>query len=206
MDKTVIDQFWRQRSSQGDGRWTEPGMLDYEVALLSPHVIPNCHILDLGSGSAALSRRLLGPSSTLTAVDKYRGFLDSIPPDPRITTLCSDVVNFEYPVAYNLILLFGVVTHLDLEEELKVYAKAARGLAVPGVFVVKNQVSRAEEKLVDGYSETLKCHYVGRYPDIPGQAARLGRIFSRVEVHAYPNQFDKWPDTTHACFICSGKA
>lgn len=204
MDKKLIDQFWQRRAEQGDGRWTEKSMLDHELALLSPYVVPGCRILDLGSGSATLSIRLMGPSSTLTAVDKYSGFLDSIPPAPRITTRCSDVVDFDYPSSYDLILLFGVVTHLDVAEELKVYEKAANGLADSGVLVVKNQVSRAEEKSVDGYSETLQCHYVGRYPDIPGQLTRLKRFFGKVEVHSYPSQFDKWPDTQHVCFFCSG--
>ncbi|MCM2305842.1 MAG: class I SAM-dependent methyltransferase [Sulfuritalea sp.] len=206
MDKRVIDQFWRQRATEGGGRWTEPEMLDYELSMLTPYVGANCHILDLGSGPAALSTRLLGPSCRLTAVDKYQSFLDSIPSDPRINTVCSDVVNFSYTTAtYDLILLFGVVTHLDLAEELAVYENAARGLADSGVLAVKNQSSHHGEKQVDGYSESLKCHYVGRYPDIPGQAARLGRFFGKVEIRHYPPAFDKWPDTTHVCFLCSSR-
>jgi 2-polyprenyl-3-methyl-5-hydroxy-6-metoxy-1,4-benzoquinol methylase len=205
VDKNVIDQFWRQRAAEGGGRWTEPEMLDYELSILTPHVGPGCRILDLGSGPATLSTRLLGPSSRLTAVDKYQSFLDSIPPDSRINTVCSDVVDFDYPAAYDLILLFGVVTHLEPTEELKVYEKAAKGLADSGVLAVKNQSSRAEEKRVDGYSESLKCHYVGRYPGISEQAARLGRFFANVEVRPYPPAFDKWPDTTHVCFLCSSR-
>ncbi len=187
MDKQVIDQFWSRRAAEGGGRWTEPEMLDYELSLLVPHAADGC------------------PSTQLTAVDKYQGFLDGIPPDPRIEAVCSDVVDFDYPVAYDLILLFGVVTHLEPAEELVVYEKAARGLADTGVLAVKNQSSRAAEKRVDGFSETLKCHYVGRYPDIPGQAARLGCFFGKVELRPYPPVFDKWPDTTHVCFLCSGR-
>ncbi len=205
MDKQVIDQFWSRRAAEGGGRWTEPEMLDYELSLLVPHAADGCRILDLGSGPAVLSMRLLGPSTRLTAVDKFQGFLDGIPPDPRIEAICSDVVDFDYPTAYDLILLFGVVTHLEPAEELVVYDKAARGLADTGVLAVKNQSSRAAEKRVDGFSETLKCHYVGRYPDIPGQAARLGCFFGKVELRPYPPVFDKWPDTTHVCFLCSGR-
>lgn len=203
MDKDAIDQFWRKRAAQGTGRWTERQMIEYEQDLLSRYVTSNCRILDLGSGPATLSQRLLGDSSSLTAVDKYQGFLDSIPPDPRITKICSDVVEFHYPALYDLILLFGVVTHLEPDEELKVYENAAAGLTPDGILVVKNQVSRAEEKLVDGFSENLNCRYVGRYPDIPGQAARLRRYFANVQISPYPPEFDKWPDTQHVAFICS---
>ncbi|HRF11448.1 MAG TPA: class I SAM-dependent methyltransferase [Candidatus Accumulibacter phosphatis] len=203
MDKNTVDQFWRKRSMQGCGRWTQPCMLEYELTILMPHVTPNCRILDLGSGPASLSRRLLAPSASLTAVDKYGGFLDSIPPDRRTRVVCRDVIDFDYPHPYDLILLFGVVTHLDPDEELKVYEGAARGLARSGIFAVKNQVSRTVEKVVDGYSADLDCDYVARYPDIPGQRERLGRFFSTVTVLPYPPEFNQWPDTEHVCFLCS---
>jgi hypothetical protein len=115
------------------------------------------------------------------------------------------VVDFDYPVAYDLILLFGVVTHLEPGGTRESMRRAARGLADTGVLAVKNQSSRTAEKRVDGYSETLKCHYVGRYPDIPGQLSRLKRVFRDVTTHPYPGQFNKWPETTHVCFLCSGR-
>lgn len=204
MDKSAIDQFWRERAAQKEGRWTAPAMVEHELGMLSPYATGNCRILDLGSGPALLSRQLLGGSGSLTTVDKYRDFLDRIPPDPRITKICSDVVEFEYPASYDLILLFGVVTHLEPDEELRVYQRAAAGLSPDGTFVVKNQVSRTAEKRVDGFSERLNCRYVGRYPDIPGQATRLQRFFRNVAVNSYPEHFDDWPDTTHVAFICSG--
>ncbi len=203
MDKAVIDEFWRGRAAQGSGRWTEPDMIKYEQGLLARHVTSNCHILDLGSGPASLSQMLLNDSSSLTCVDRYQGFLDVIPPDPRITKICCDVVGFRYGALYDLILLFGVVTHLEADEELTIYQKAAGGLVPEGVLVVKNQVSRFGEKHVDGYSDSLKCHYVGRYPDISGQTSRLRQFFANVEICPYPSEFEKWPDTQNFAFICS---
>lgn len=204
MDKRLIDQFWRERAAHKEGRWTDPAMVEYELELLSPYATGNCRILDLGSGPAVLSRKLLGPSGSLTAVDKYREFLDSIPSDPRISKICSDVLDYEYPASYDLTLLFGVVTHLELNEEVRAYERAAARLSPRGHFVVKNQVSKTGEKRVDGFSERLKCHYVGRYPAVLDQAARLRRLFRNVVINSYPERFDTWPDTTHAAFICSG--
>lgn len=203
MDKGVIDQFWTNRSTQGSGRWTDPRMLEFELAMLSPIASRAGRILDLGSGPAVLSQHLLHDATTLTAVDRYPAFLDQIPDVSCIHKICDDVVRFDYPEHYDLILLFGVVTHLDPEEELAVYAKAARGLLPAGVLAVKNQVARGAEKQVDGYSEALGCRYVGRYPGVQEQAGRLARHFRRVEPVWYPTEFDAWPDTTHVCFLCS---
>lgn len=64
----------------------------------------------------------------------------------------------------------------------------------------------AEEKLGDGYFESMKCRYVDRYPDIPGQVGWLTCVFRKGGGHPYPHQFNNWrPDTTHACFNCSEK-
>jgi SAM-dependent methyltransferase len=203
MDKSAIDDFWRQRAAQGTGRWTEPELMRFERGLLLPHIVASSRILDLGCGPASLSLALLDRAAALTCVDKCQGFLDAVPADPRITKVCADVVEFRSVGNHDLILLFGVVTHLDADEEMAVYRNAAECLAPNGVMVVKNQVSRAGEKLFDGYSENLKCRYVGRYPDLPGQKMRLQSVFANVEPRLYPTEFDKWPDTQHVAFICS---
>ncbi len=203
MDKTVIDQFWRERSAEGGGRWTEPQMLDFEVNLLSKYVGNHCRILDLGSGPATLSLRLLLPTASLTAVDKYPDFLSRIPIVPNVRTVCSDILSFNYDGCHDLILLFGVVTHLEELEEQKIYEKMAQTLSPSGTAVVKNQISPGIEKILSGFSKNLQCQYVARYPSIDEQAARLKRFFNRVDITPYPDQFNKWPDTQHVSFICS---
>lgn len=205
MDKYVIDQFWRARSAQGDGRWTNPTLLEFEVDYLSRLVKPNARILDLGSGSACLSFRLLSDTSTLTAVDKYPDFLAAVPRRSNVSTVCCDVMDFDFGTGYDLILLFGVVTHLELDQEQILYRRAATGLAPEGILVVKNQVSRSAEKSFDGYSENLKCRYVGRYPSLEEQTGRLQDHFSHVHLLPYPDDFNPWPDTRHAAFICTQK-
>ena len=203
MDKSVIDAFWRQRSAEGKGRWTDDALLRYEIGWLSPYASAQARILDLGSGPGELSSRLVAPGGSLTLVEKYPDFLKQAPTGDNIRHVCCDVLEFEDSSTYDMILLFGVVTHLGEEEERLVYRKAAEHLAAGGRLVVKNQVTLAEEKLVSGYSASLRQEYCGRYPGLDQQLARLKVIFSFVEVVNYPAQFNPWPDTRHVAFVCA---
>lgn len=203
MDKNVIESFWRHRAEEGQGRWTEQAMLDFELSVLQPYANAKSAILDLGSGVGTLSRELLKGAGSLTLVEKQSGFLESVPDTPGLTKTCCDLEEFVYTSHYDLILLFGVVTHLEKANEQSVYASAAAHLAPGGVFAVKNQVTPGPELIVDRQSEQLGCRYVGRYPNQDEQRAELARLFHKVEVVPYPRQFNKWSDTAHMLFLCS---
>ncbi|UCV29292.1 class I SAM-dependent methyltransferase [Ferribacterium limneticum] len=202
MDKNIIDIFWKKRSAEGKGRWTDENLLGYELSWISEHAPPNAQILDLGSGPGELSCSLLPTNGKLTLVDKYPDFLKLAPIAPNIRKLCCDVLEFDDTERYDLILIFGVVTHLTEKEETQTYQKAVKLLSRNGTLIVKNQVSSGEEKTVSGYSPSLKQDYCGRYPGLEQQGQRLNRVFSDVKIIHYPEQFNPWPDTRHVAFVC----
>lgn len=203
MNKSLIEAFWQRRAQEGQCRWTDDALLSFELSRLQPYVRANSALLDLGCGEGSLSRRLVGEAGSLTLVEKQPGFLDRVADEPRLSKHCCDLSQFSYPQHYDLILLFGVVTHLTLAEERAVYRSVATHLADGGYFVVKNQVTAGPELLVDRHSEQLGCRYVGRYPNQDSQQAELAQLFRRVERIAYPPEFNKWPDTHHMLFLCS---
>ena len=202
MDKTVIDAFWKKRSAEGKGRWTDDALLRYELGWLANYAHTHVRILDLGSGPGDLSSRLLPENGSLTLVEKYPDFLKQAPVAPNIRHVCCDVLSFEESDLYDLILLFGVVTHLTVGEEEVVYHRAAKLLNPGGALIVKNQVSDGEEKLVSGYSASLQQDYCGRYPGQERQFKQLRSIFQCVEIVRYPDRFNPWPDTKHVAFVC----
>jgi 2-polyprenyl-3-methyl-5-hydroxy-6-metoxy-1,4-benzoquinol methylase len=207
MNKSVIDAFWRKRSAAGATRWSDKALLEYETGWLTPLVPENeACILDLGSGPGELSSRLLRPGVSLTLVDKYPNFLKHAPTGPGIQHICCDIVAFNYPQDYDLILLFGVVTHLTAEEESSIYLSAAQHLKPAGILVVKNQVSIGAEKVTSGFSAALQQEYYGRYPALQLQAALLESRGLAVSIKSYPDHFNPWPDTRHVAFICRQKA
>lgn len=202
MDKNVIDVFWKKRSEEGKGRWTEDALLRYELGWLGSYTSAGTMILDLGSGPGELSSRLVPADGRLTMVEKYPGFLKLAPTGPNIQHVCCDVLSFEDSERYDLILIFGVITHLDEDEEILIYRNAAKFLTAGGTLVVKNQVSIGEEKLVGGYSASLQQDYCGRYPGLERQLGRLQERFQHVEIVRYPDRFNPWSDTIHVAFVC----
>jgi len=203
VNESVIDAFWRKRSAAGATRWSDKSLLEFETSWLAPLVtLEDANILDLGSGPGELSSRLLRPSVALTLVDKYPDFLKYAPSGVGISHVCCDAVKFNYLQHYDLILLFGVVTHLTIEEELSVYESATKHLKSTGIFVVKNQVTIGAEKIVSGFSDALQQEYYGRYPALDQQIVRLENCGLDITIKHYPARFNHWSDTRHVAFIC----
>lgn len=144
-------------------------------------------LLDLGCGTGDLFLPLLDRLSRVTAVDMIPEFLDRISADPRITTVVAGVDEFHSETPFDVAVMFGVVTHLSPEEEVTAY-RALREAAPRRTVIVKNQCGRDADLNIDRWSEAFESRYVGRYPHVEGQAARLREVFGIVETVRYPDE------------------
>lgn len=200
-------EFWERRARTTDAsiRWTDHRMLELDAALVGSLLPHDAAVLDLGCGTGDVFLAVLDQVSHVTAVDMIPEFLDRIPPDPRVTTVESDLSTFQPGRTYDVGLLFGVVTHLTLEQESAVY-DVLRHAVPEGVVVVKNQCGRDEDLDIDTYSEAFAGRYVGRYPHVQSQAERLRSVFGSVDVVPYPAEVNRWPDSVHVAFVCRGTA
>ena len=204
VDKRVIRDFWRKRAETGQTRWTGEGMLDFDQRLLGPLIGPAARILDLGSGFCELSRSVCPAKGSLVAVEQEGAMVSAFADDPRFAFVNSNIVNFESQAEFDVVLLFGVVTHLTVAEENVAYGVSVKSLAPGGVAVVKNQCSDGADFEVSTFSEGLGTAYVGRYPAIENQLGRLAARFETVEVIPYPAELKMHADSTHVAFICRG--
>jgi SAM-dependent methyltransferase len=202
MDKSVVREFWRKRAETGTTRWTGEHMLEYDRELLTPFVRADSAILDLGSGFGELSRSVVGAEGTLAAVDQEPSMGLAFRDDSRFEFVSSGVVDFVPASKFDLVLLFGVVTHLTETEENATYALIAGVLAPDAVAVIKNQCSDGDDFEVDTFSEHLGTAYVGRYPSVEHQLSRLARYFGRVDIIVYPDTLKMHGNTSHVAFVC----
>jgi SAM-dependent methyltransferase len=176
-------------------------MLELDVELVRRVAPEGASLLDLGCGTGDIFLALLDRLSHVTAVDMIDDFLARIPDDPRIEPVVAEITAFEPKRTYDAAILFGVVTHLSEADERRAYA-ILRAAAPDGTVVVKNQCGREHDVDVDGHSEAFGGRYVGRYPAVEAQAARLREYFGEVEVVRYPDAVNRWPDSLHAAFVC----
>lgn len=203
LNQRIIDDFWARKSQEETNRWTSSEFLRFEQEQLIKLVQPGGRLLDLGCGAGDLSRSLARANMFLTGVDyqeSYGAFFDA----GNESFFCSQAQDFLVDKQFDLILLMGVVTHLEASVERLLYSNCRLMLEEQGTFVVKNQCSRHETFWVEGFSESLGCEYSARYPSIDDQLALLSECFEQVDVLLYPDHLNSWPDSQHVMFFASG--
>jgi cyclopropane fatty-acyl-phospholipid synthase-like methyltransferase len=204
IDTKLVQEFWRLRAQEEDSRWTSKLYLDFEINTVKQlhQNKSSMRILDLGSGSGSLSRHLTNQRDKLTAIDFEPSFQRFFLNENRFNFIHGKVDQFISKEKYDLILLFGVVTHLNESEESATYKNMAYMLGDSGVVVVKNQCSDSEEFIFNGFSRDLGVNYSARYPNINEQKNRLQKYFANVEILMYPEWSKKYPNSSHFMFIC----
>jgi cyclopropane fatty-acyl-phospholipid synthase-like methyltransferase len=204
IDNELVQEFWRKRAELEDNRWTPMPYLEFEIEKVQEFLSDDkeLSILDLGSGSGSLSRHLTKQNDILTAVDFESSFERFFLQDPRYNFIHCEVDKFISLQKYDLILLFGVVTHLNVQAEDVTYKNIKAMLNHDGLVVVKNQCSVSEEFIFNGFSKELDTNYSARYPNSFEQRDRLLTQFDQVEILEYPSWSKKYPNSAHFMFIC----
>lgn len=206
LDRTKIDNFWLGRTQVADPRiatnYRDDGRLEIDFRLAKSHSSPQSRVLDLGAGSCTLSGLLEPHVASVLAVDKFDGFLKHAPRSAKFRTECVDIVEFQSQDSFDLILLFGVVSYLNLNDERDLYERCQSMLSSTGTFIVKHQCGLAGELIVDKHSTELDAHYHARYPDYQSQSELLGKYFAVSTVDIYPPEFNRWENTHFYAFVC----
>jgi 2-polyprenyl-3-methyl-5-hydroxy-6-metoxy-1,4-benzoquinol methylase len=203
--KEFADEFWARRAQETEGsiRWTNQQMLLHDQSLVEAVLPDGGELLDLGCGTGDLFQPFLDRLEHVTAVDMVPDFIARIPHHPRLEGVVSDLLAFTPTRSYDVAVLFGVVTYLMTDDERAVYEMLRGAVRPGGSVVVKNQCSRGEEIMVDGWSEAIAQRYVARYPSVAAQRELLETIFQTVTVKEYPEELNPWPDTYHVAYVCS---
>lgn len=204
MNKEIIRSFWQEMAGRKESnRWTSMDILDYEKEALSAYFMPAQRVLDLGSGNGELSRALTNLNSKLVAVDFIDDYAKSFSRANEVF-VCSSLLDYDPSEIFDIALLFGVVTYLSAPEEMLLYEKIKGWLAESGVALIKNQCAANNELLFEGYSPDLGRDYCSRYPAFEAQLEKLSMVFANVKPIKYPSRFNKWENTFHVLFECSG--
>lgn len=205
MDKKKIDNFWNNRTKISDARiatnYRDDGRLAYDIQLVSKYVAEGDKILDLGAGTCTLSTAFLDKAQEIIAVDKFEGFFNLAPKHLKLKTHCADIIDFKSDKQFDLILLFGVVNFITIEEEKMLYQTCYSMLKNEGLLIVKNQCGVNEEVIVDNYSQELKTDYHARYPFVESQHKRLTEFFEVEQIDIYPKEINVWSNTHFYAFV-----
>lgn len=203
LNKAIINEFWHRTSLKDSNRWTSSKILDFEYTYLAEIIgnFKSMDILDLGCGSGDLSRRIMKKEDTLVAVDYISNYARFYNEEDNQYFKTQNLLEFSTKKQFDLILLFGVVTHLELTEETEMYKKIKLWLRKGGLAVIKNQVSLTQELVVNEYSTNLEFDYSARYPSLESQTKIINQIFGNCRVLTYPEQFNTFKNTIHVSYV-----
>ncbi|MCD2452743.1 class I SAM-dependent methyltransferase [Methylicorpusculum oleiharenae] len=205
IDKEIIKKFWTEKSKEKSNRWSGNTILEYERNLLAPYAKRANKVIDLGCGHGELSRSIVDRHTYLLGVDYIPDYANSFD-KPNQSFVCSSLTDYKPFNVFDLALLLGVVTYLDLEEENSIYCLLSKCISTTGLVVVKNQCSNEKEFVFNGYSKFLKTSYSARYPEYDTQINRLSYWFNNINAVKYPEEFNTWKNTFHVAFFCSNKS
>lgn len=205
IDKEIIKEFWTEKSKEKSNRWSGNSILEYERKLIAPYAKRANKVIDIGCGHGELSRSIVDEHTYLLGVDYIHDYETSFN-KPNQNFVCRSLNEYKPVEVFDLAILFGVVTYLDAEEENNIYCLLSKCISSTGVAVVKNQCSRGQEFIFNGYSEALKTSYSARYPEYKKQIDNLKYWFNDVKAINYPQELNKWKNTFHVAFFCSQKS
>jgi SAM-dependent methyltransferase len=199
-----IKDFWEKYSLKPENRWTSQSLFIFELKKLQKLLehFPTFNVLDLGSGHGLLSKNLIRNRGTLVAVDNQNSYRNSFDGNPRVSFTLSDVQNYKSSILFDLVLLFVVITQMDIEIEDQTLSSIYSMLKPDGVAVIKHQCADKEGFVFNGFSKELGTKYSARYLSRIYQRERLFKYFSSVQKIEYPIEFKNWPNSTHVMFIC----
>ena len=203
LNKDLVRAFWKQISLKESNRWTSHETLNFEITYLSDLIrnYKSLDILDLGSGSGDLSRNIMRKNDKLMAVDYEPNYSRFYNARKNQFFHCQNLLDYSNDEKFGLVLLFGVVTYLEINEEILIYRKIKSIISQPGYTVIKNQVSLSQEIVVDYFSTDLGVNYSARYPSLESQQQLIYEVFGNVRSLAYPKDLNRFNNTLNVAFI-----
>ena len=196
-DKKIAEEFWRDRASKGESRWTTSSFLEFETRILQGILPPEpITILDLGCGSGQLSKVVKRPKDRLIAVDNQRNF-ERFFAFQNTKFLECDITTYKFDEQIDLILLFGVINYLTDNDISELFNSISSSPYTNFQLVIKAQFALEKEFSFDKFSDELNFQYSARYPNFENFMNILSVFDKDIEVIDYPSELQKRDNFSH---------
>ena len=169
----------------------------FDADLILKYTTPDTKILDLGSGSGVILKKIYKHVSHITAVESFKKLTDFIIRSPKIDIQNENIAIYEPAMEYDIITFFGIMQYFNESESLNIYKKYRDALKENGRIIVKNQFGVQEDVVVSGYSQELKKDYFSEYRHVDKEVRNLKLVgFQNIDViDIYPQECNRWTNT-----------
>jgi hypothetical protein len=204
----AIQEYYQQLARViSDPRQTRNKSLDfsaYDIELVKRFAFEDSSLLDLGSGTGLTINGISDDFSEIVAVEKYPEFSKFIVDKPNMTIINSDLRHFQTHLKFDLITVFGVMPYFSASEASMLYQRISKWMAPTGTLIIKHQMGKWENIIVDEVSEELGVKYFSEYRTVKHESVLLGDAGFSVEevIDPYPDEYHRWANTRFLALVC----
>ena len=204
----AIEGYYEQLASEiSDPRQTRNKSLDFslfDIQLVKRFASDSYALLDLGSGTGLTINAVSDDFSEIVAVEKYSEFSKFIVKRPNMTVINSDLRHFQTDLKFDVITAFGVMNYFSTSEARLLYQRIRTWLVPTGTLIVKNQMGKWEDVIVDEVSLELGVRYFSEYRSVKHESVLLGDAGFSVEevIDPYPDEYHRWANTRFLALVC----
>jgi choline kinase/phosphoserine phosphatase len=204
----AIEGYYEQLASEiTDPRQTRNKSLDFspfDIQLVKRFASESHALLDLGSGTGLTINGVSDDFSEIVAVEKYSEFSKFIVKRPNITVINSDLRHFQTDLKFDVITVFGVMNFFSTSEARLLYERIRTWLVPTGTLIIKNQMGKWEDVIVDEVSVELGVRYFSEYRSVKHESVLLGDAGFSVEevIDPYPDEYHRWVNTRFLALVC----
>ena len=204
----AIEGYYEQLASEiSDPRQTRNKSLDFslfDIQLFKRFASDSHALLDLGSGTGLTINAVSDDFSEIVAVEKYSEFSKFIVKRPNMTVINSDLRHFQTDSKFDVITAFGVMNFFSTSEASLLYSRIRTWLVPTGTLIVKNQMGKWKDVIVDEVSLELGVRYFSEYRSVKHESVLLGDAGFSVEevIDPYPDEYHRWANTRFLALVC----
>ena len=182
-----------------------PDSTDHDVAYVKRFADSKSSLLELGAGTGLLLNRIAGDFRRVMAVELRPEFSRFIVRSEHVHIVNADLVEFETNEVFDLVLAFGVMNYFNADEAAALYLKIVRWLRPGGKLIVKNQMGREQDVIVDGMSAELQSNYYSEYRTPANERELIESAGLNIEQQdsIYPDHFNRWPNTHFVALVAA---
>ena len=204
-----IDEYYSKLAenitSAEQTRNKAPDFSKYDVEFVKRFAGKTKTLLDLGAGTGLLINHLVQDFAEIVALEKYKNFSDFIVRADNVQVLNADLIGFKTNQQFDVITVYGVMNFFNADEALKIYRRVCNWLKPGGKLLVKHQMGRVQDVIVDGVSTELTTRYYSEYRWVENEVKLLSDAGFHIDdvVDIYPPEFNRWDNTKFYALECS---
>lgn len=174
-----------------------------DATFIKKYLSETDHVLDIGSGSGAVTNKLLPFVSEITAVETFKGLSDFITEAPNMLVINAKIEGFCIRKEFDVVISTGLMQFFTKSAAIGIYSNLFEMTKKDGLFIMRLHCG-LKETIVINHSKELNQEYFAEFRQVDEEKKLLQEIgFSDVTViDDAPKELNIYDNTRHFMFVC----